>query len=247
MVHVCDFRYLSGIKIGSKQLYYLPKFRFRYFRTVRVFVFHCHDSHCNTFRYSVLVKTLVYLNTSKSLADDISYLQIDTITKWSHSKPTVTGNISYAYSNTNVATYKYSGELTSHINFLNYVQNLNNGIALWSNSIVFTYSSNSLNEITVIALPNIEYDGFVSATPNSSTGHIAEWTIFINALHYDNPNVKPMNDHEKTLLFAHEIGHTYGLGHFGGYIENGQYIYPIMSQAYIVAKQLHQTTKPACQ
>jgi len=127
-----------------------------------------------------------------------------------------------------VATYKYSGELTSHINFLNYVQNLNNGIALWSNSIVFTYSSNSLNEITVIALPNIEYDGFVSATPNSSTGHIAEWTIFINALHYDNPNVKPMNDHEKTLLFAHEIGHTYGLGHFGGYIENGQYIYPIM-------------------
>jgi len=164
-------------------------------------------------------------------ADDINHLHVDEFSGWTYkvidaANPLI---IHTSHTASKTWTYKFDNSFTNHINSTDYFIYVQNGIAMWGNSIDYLYDNSSNNEFFVVNNDRVSWAGLTSLNYNTNNDHIIHWKIYLNSHYFDDPQLMPITDTEKESVIAHEIGHTYGLGHVD-YVKNGIYfIYPVMS------------------
>lgn len=89
----------------------------------------------------------------------------------------------------------------------NFLDEIQDGIAMWGSYINFTEASNSMGRIELVD----DGDLYPAATLStySSQGHVTSWTMTISI-----PGFRlEVENNNGAVVIAHEIGHIYGLNH----------------------------------
>ncbi|MBP3856090.1 MAG: matrixin family metalloprotease [Ruminiclostridium sp.] len=146
---------------------------------------------------SVLSISLLSVSASATRCELQDY-NIDSTSTWTFV------NSNHAHAGTKTNTYKYADAETKN----NYQSYVNGGKGLWGSYISLSYSSSSTQGyIYTESLPDSDAIA-TSLDRHSTNGHFYEWKIRINTDNFDG-----LSAANKNRAMAHEIGHTYGLGH----------------------------------
>lgn len=132
---------------------------------------------------------------------------VDTTTGWTFGFPT-----NYTHAGTKTMTYYYSDTYGTE-----YHTRFTQAKALWGSYISLSrttdpYSANIVYRVDESFSSSISHTYAVAQYMNGGTPpmHATNWYIAVNKEKYD-----PLNNTKEKIVLAHEIGHTYGLGHVG--------------------------------
>lgn len=101
-------------------------------------------------------------------------------------------------------TYRFEPADLGDEDIEDYTADLLSAVSKWGGTISLTLSSNSSNKIYHYALPSTVY----ASTQYPSYNHDSSWYIKVNASKFDTITAS-----QRAKIFAHELGHAFGLAH----------------------------------
>ena len=127
--------------------------------------------------------------------------QTDSTTRWDHWSVT-------AHMGKRTTTYRYESSTTK----TKYGAVIQEGIGLWAGSLVCSEVASSSAEGVIALTTGEDYVGKLTSY-TASPYHITSWTITLCVEEFDSIKYNP-NACTQAAVFAHELGHAFGLGHF---------------------------------
>ncbi|MCL2054275.1 MAG: M10 family metallopeptidase domain-containing protein [Oscillospiraceae bacterium] len=151
----------------------------------------------------ILSMSITFTFNATIFADGLNDLETDTTTGWAFLS-------NKEHSGVKAYTYNYASSSVKDT----YSSDVLSGISAWGTCISMSEKEKSpTGTFTVSNNPSSSSIAESKVTSNASTKHVISWTITINSAKYPDGTTAEDNK-KKRMVIAHEIAHTYGLGHF---------------------------------